>query len=139
MPFNPLRYSIILGTGLTLFIAGSLFNEVVIDKKNLSFVESFKLVFFSLTLAIGIGMISGGISHFKENPEYVSYLIPLGILISFFSFKIKNHIVLSKKENIISFIVVTIFSFILFLVLSLAASGMLMTMPIGGDIFSGGH
>lgn len=139
MPFNPLRYSIILGTGLTLFIAGSLFNEVVIDKKNLSFVESFKLIFFSLTLAIGIGMISGGISHFKESPVYVSYLIPLGILISFFSFKIKNHITLPKKENIITVIVVFTFAFILFIVLSLTVSGMMMDMPIGGDIFSGGH
>ncbi len=40
MPFNVLRYSIILGIGLSLFIAGSMFNEVVIDKHNLSPLQS---------------------------------------------------------------------------------------------------
>jgi len=76
MPFNYVRYSIILSIGLGLFITGSVFNEVVIDKHHLTLWESVKLIVVSLTLAIGIGMISGGISHFKESPNYVSYLIP---------------------------------------------------------------
>lgn len=71
----------------------------------MSFKESVKLVIVSLTLAIGIGMISGGIAHFKESPVYVSYLIPIGIIVSFVSFKIKNAFKLTKKEFILLIII----------------------------------
>lgn len=138
MPFNPLRYSIILGIGLSLFIAGSVFNEVVIDKHNLSTIESIRLVLLSLTLAIGIGMISGGISHFKESPTYVSFLIPLGIIISFTSFTFKNNFVLTKHQKFVIFFLVILFAAFVFLGLSIAAN-MMAGMPMGGDIFNGAH
>lgn len=135
MPFNAVRYSIILGVGLTLFIAGSVFNEVVIDKHHLSAIESVKLVLLSLTLAIGIGMISGGISHFKESPTYVSYLIPLGLIISFISYTVKNNIELTRKEKLIISISVLLVAIILFIGLSVAASHMMINSSPGGDIF----
>ncbi len=137
MPFNPIRYSIILGIGLSLFIAGSIFNEVVIDKHNLSALQSIRLILLSLALAIGIGMISGGISHFKESPSYVSFLIPLGIIISFTSFTLKNNFELTKKQKLIIFAVVLAFAILVFIGLSIAAS-MMMDMPSGGDIFNDG-
>ena len=139
MPFNVMRYSIILSIGLGLFIAGSVFNEVVIDKHKLSTFESIKLVVISLTLAIGIGMISGGISHFKESPIYVSYLIPLGIIISFTSFTIKNNFKLSKKEKLTVFAGVIIFAVIIYIALSFMAGGIAMDMVPGGDIFKDSH
>ncbi|PKM56669.1 MAG: hypothetical protein CVU98_10040 [Firmicutes bacterium HGW-Firmicutes-3] len=86
MPFNAIRYGTILTIGLLLFSTGSFINEVVLDKKQLTITQRIQLIFVSLTLAIGIGMISGGIAHFKESPTYVTYLIPLGIVISFVSF-----------------------------------------------------
>jgi hypothetical protein len=87
--------------GLCLFLAGSIFNEVVIDKQNLSKTESLRLIFLSLILALGIGMISGGISHYKESPLYVSYLIPIGLFLSFISYNIKNHFEeFNKNRNI---------------------------------------
>lgn len=104
----------------------------------MSAIESIKLVIFSLTLAIGIGMISGGISHFKESPTYVSYLIPLGIIISFISFTLKNNFILNKKEKLMVFAGIAIFSIIIFVGLSIAANSM-MNMTPGGDIFNGGH
>lgn len=140
MPFNAIRYSIILSIGLGLFITGSIINEVIIDNHHMSAVESIKLVIFSLTLAIGIGMISGGISHFKESPTYVSYLIPLGIIISFTSFVFKNNIKLNEKEKLIAFSGVYIVAIVVFIGLSLAAGNMAgMNNPPGGDIFNGGH
>ncbi len=138
MPFNPIRYSIILGIGLSLFITGSVFNEVVIDKHNLSALQSIRLILLSLTLAIGIGMISGGISHFKESPSYVSFLIPLGIIISFICFALKNNFKLDKKQKIFTFAVVIAFAILVFVGLSFAAS-MMMDMPSGGDIFNSSH
>jgi dipeptide/tripeptide permease len=138
MPFNPIRYSVILGLGLSLYITGCVFNEVVIDKHNLSIQQSIRLVLLSLTLAIGIGMISGGISHFKESPSYVSYLIPLGIIISFISFTLKNNFELTKKQKLIAFIVVILFAIVVFIGLSFAAT-MMMDMASGGDIFNKTH
>lgn len=140
MPFNTTRYSIILFIGLSLFIAGSIFNEVVIDHHHMTAIDSIKLVILSLTLAIGIGMISGGISHFKESPTYVSYLIPLGIVISFISYTFKNNFKLNKKEKLMVFTGIVILAIIIFVGLSIAASNMaMMNMAPGGDIFNGGH
>lgn len=139
MPFNVMRYSIILSIGLGLFIAGSVFNEVVIDKNKLSALESMKLVVVSLTLAIGIGMISGGISHFKESPIYVSYLIPLGIIVSFTSFTIKNNFKLNKREKLAVFAGVILFALIIYVALTVMAGGMTMDMTPGGDIFKESH
>lgn len=134
MPFNAVRYSIILGIGLSLFIAGSVFNEVVIDKRNLSILQSMRLILLSLTLAIGIGMISGGISHFKESPTYVSFLIPLGIIISFVSFTLKNNFILTKKQIFLTCLLLIVIASLVFLGLTIAAS-MMVGMPMGGDIF----
>jgi hypothetical protein len=139
MPFNPVRYSIILSIGLGLFITGSVFNEVVIDNHHLSKIESIKLVVVSLTLAIGIGMISGGISHFKESPSYVAILIPMGIVISFISFTIKSNVKLSKEAFITLIVAVVAFAVVINIGLSMIASGMMVDMAPGGDIFKGGH
>lgn len=139
MPFNHIRYSIILSIGLMLFITGSVFNEVVIDKRHLSIGESIKLVIVSLTLAIGIGMISGGISHFKESPRYVSYLIPLGIVISFASYTVKSNFQINKKEKFVIFTGLLIFAVIIHVGLTMGANTILMDMAPGGDIFKGGH
>jgi len=139
MPFNAVRYSIILSIGLSLFIAGSVFNEVVIDKHRLSAFESIKLIVFSLTLAIGIGMISGGISHFKESPTYVSYLIPLGIVVSFISFMVKNNFKLGNKEKFIVIAGVICFAVLVYAALTFMAGNIVMEMTPGGDIFKGGH
>ena len=136
MPFNRMRYGTILVIGLLLFSTGSFINEVIIDKKHLSFKESVKLVIVSLTLAIGIGMISGGIAHFKESPIYVSYLIPIGIMVSFISFKVKNNFELSNKNYVTLIIILFVITVILHLGLSVAANAMLNTTP-GGDIFKG--
>lgn len=83
-------------------------------------------------------MISGGISHFKESPTYVSFLIPLGIIISFISFTLKNNFKLTKKENLIVYGFIITIAILIFISLSLAAS-MMMDMPMGGDIFNEGH
>jgi hypothetical protein len=139
MPFNAVRYSVILGIGLVLFLAGSMFNEVVINHHKLSFKETIKLAVVSLTLAIGIGMISGGISHFKESPVYVSYLIPIGIVISFISFAIKNNYRLEKRVILSLGIGIIIFTLSLHFALGLLGSLLLPDMIPGGDIFKKIH
>jgi hypothetical protein len=139
MPFNIGRYFTILSIGLGLFLTGSLFNELVIERRHLSVVESIKLVIFSLTLAIGIGMISGGISHFKENPLYVSNLIPLGIIISFISFTIKNNFQLGNTKRLLLFAVITIIALYARVVILDLSNSMGLNLVPGGDIFTKSH
>ncbi|URZ08471.1 hypothetical protein [Clostridium felsineum] len=139
MPFNIIRYSIILSIGLGLFLIGSVFNEVVINKQHLSLLETIKLIILSLTLAMGIGMISGGIAHFKESPRYVMYLIPLGIVISFISFTFKNKFELTKKEKLTMFLGIIIVAFIVYIILRMFVVNTTMNMTPGGDIFKNGH
>ncbi len=141
MPFNVARYSTILSIGLLLFISGASVNEFYIDKKELSFKKMIKLVLVSLSLAIGIGMMSGGISHFKESPIYVSYLIPLGFMISLASFTIKNGYILTKKVRVFFVMGILVIGLFSHLTLSTMANHYLMngkTTP-GGDIFMDGH
>lgn len=134
MPFNAVRYGTILLIGLLLFSTGSFINEIVLEKKQMSTKERIKLVGVSLSLAIGIGMISGGIAHFKESPTYVTYLIPLGVIISFVSFMIKNNFQFTKKEKVGVAIALTLVSFTVHTSLSIAATKMIGTNE-GGDIF----
>lgn len=134
LPFNTRRYTIVLIAGLLLFITGSLMNEVIISKNNLSLKETMKLVAVSLTLAIGIGMMSGGISHFKELPNYVIYLIPLGIVISFISFMIKNHYKFDKKGKVIIGIGLIIIVIVVHLGLRYIALNLLGDVKPGGDM-----
>ncbi len=133
MPFNYVRYSIVLIIGLGLFLAGSLFNEVVIDKHSLSLTESIKLTSLSLILALGIGMISGGISHYKESPVYVSYLIPLGIFLSFISYNIKMNYIFFIEKKFKILIGISIFSLLVYFILTLTIAD--TAMSVGGDIF----
>jgi hypothetical protein len=136
MPFNPTRYGIILVVGLLLFSTGSFINEVVLDKKQLTITQRVQLIVVSLTLAIGIGMISGGIAHFKESPTYVTYLIPLGIVISFVSFLIKHSFKLTKKELVWTATLLLLIALSTHTGLYLAADTMNMIND-GGDIFEG--
>lgn len=133
MPFNIMRYSIILLTGLILFISGTMFNEIVVNKNKLSVLEITRLIIISLSLAIGIGMISGGISHFKESPNYVSYLIPTGIIISSISFAIKNNYKLNKQSKMKLGATLLVVGLVIHLSLSFFASSMLGN---SGDIFN---
>jgi hypothetical protein len=141
MPFNPIRYAIILATGLCLFSTGTFINEFIIDRKQMSVLKILKLVIVSLLLAIGIGMISGGISHFKESPIYASYLIPLGFIISIISFFIKNAYILSKKQLRIFGIGILTTTVMLYGTLSIAATHYLDNSNVkkGGDIFMDTH
>jgi Cu+-exporting ATPase len=134
MPFNFTRYITVLIVGLLLFITGSLINEVVLNHNKLSVKETIKLISGALTLAIGIGMISGGISHFKELPNYVIYLMPLGIVISFISFAIKNKYKFNNKTKGVLGVGIVIVAVIVHLGLSYIANNLLGDIEPGGDM-----
>ncbi len=120
-PLNPHRYTIIGGIGILLFLIGSYFNEKVINKNDVfkhGLGSALAFLFCSLTLSIGIGMISGGTQHFNEIPEYASKLIPIGITLSFMSYVFKNKIPLENKEFLVVVFKTIIIVFSVFLLLT---------------------
>jgi len=98
LPLAPERYTIIMAAGIVLFIAASFVNELLIEKKKLNLADAVRITVFSLLISLGIGMISGGIQHFRETAHYAATLIPLGIALSLFSFIYKQNIRLSISQ-----------------------------------------
>lgn len=95
------KYLVIGIVGISMFITGSFIQESIINKNNLKEEGVIKFLLYSLVLSIGIGMISGGTQHFTDFPIYSSYLIPAGLLISYFAFLLKNNFALTKKLLIV--------------------------------------
>lgn len=83
-PLDPGRYLLIGAVGAALFALASAFHEA---RARLSGpIELLRFVVASLVLALGIGMISGGIQHFNDIPERAATLIPLGGALSLLAF-----------------------------------------------------
>ncbi|WP_409254072.1 hypothetical protein V1502_09290 [Bacillus sp. SCS-153A] len=107
MPLEPVRYSVILILGAILFVTASFINDIYIEKKKLNLNQIIRLLFFSLLLSLGVGMVSGGIQHFGDLGGYAVILIPTGIVVSLLSFILKNNISLNKSQ--ISLVITMLF------------------------------
>jgi hypothetical protein len=83
-PLDPARYTQIAVAGVAVFVAATICNELAITKGSRpTALAVVRLVVASLLLSIGIGMLSGGIQHFMDFPARATFLIPLGLLLSF--------------------------------------------------------
>ena len=91
------KYVIIGIIGISMFIGGSFVQESILNTSNLKEEGVAKFFLFSLMLSIGIGMISGGTQHFSDFPTYSSYLIPIGFILSYFAFLLKNNFRFTKN------------------------------------------
>lgn len=98
LPIDPSKYSILMVVGIVIFIAASFLNEVIIEKKSMSVQDVVRIIVLSLFLSLGIGMMSGGIQHFSEVKEYATYLIPIGFILSLFSYIFYKKIKLTGKQ-----------------------------------------
>lgn len=99
-PLDPVRFSIIGLIGAAIFVASSTINEITMQQEKVSVARVMKLITFSIVLALGVGMISGGVQHFDEVPEYASILIPLGVVLSLIGYILKHGIDLHKVESV---------------------------------------
>lgn len=97
MPVDPAQYTLIMLIGAAMFGFASFISEIR-GQENLSRAGVVRALIFSLLLSVGIGMMSGGIQHFSDNPAYSAMLIPLGFAVSLFSFVLKSGIRLSVKR-----------------------------------------
>jgi hypothetical protein len=88
-PLNENFYGILAILGGIVFALGSLANELLGGKGFPKAGALFSLIFTSLLLSFGIGMLSGGIQHFTDFPSRAAILIPSGITLSFIAFCVK--------------------------------------------------
>lgn len=98
MPMDPFRYTLVLGIGAAMFGFATFINDFR-GQDQMTAGAVAKSLACSLVLSVGIGMISGGIQHFSDNPAYSAMLIPLGFGLSLFSFVIKHNPKLSAKRT----------------------------------------
>jgi uncharacterized protein (DUF305 family) len=99
------KYIVIGLVGATLFVGESFVQDFISEHKTTQVGKFFAL---SLLLSIGIGMISGGTQHFSDFPIYSSYLVPLGLVVSYFAFLLKNNISFNKQLLIAGTIIVLV-------------------------------
>lgn len=98
MPVDPALYTIILVIGALMFGLASFFTDLA-KQEHLTLKAAIRSLAYALLLSIGIGMMSGGIQHFSDNPSYSATLIPAGIGVSLLAFILKNQINLSVKRT----------------------------------------
>lgn len=90
MPINPVRFSIIGVIGLAMFAVAS---YVEVQRKRKSGDLSMSIGHYlglSFALSLGLGMLSGAIQHYLDAPQYASILIPLGFILAFTSYGIRE-------------------------------------------------
>lgn len=97
-PLNPVRFSVLGILGAVIFVIASTVNEAFFNENTFKAEGLVKVIFFSLVLSLGIGMISGGVQHFDEFPQYASMLIPFGIVISLVGYLLKSNIKLHTNQ-----------------------------------------
>lgn len=95
-PLDKSRYLIIGAIGAVLFALASTFGDA--RAKSGGPAAMVKFVAASLVLALGIGMISGGIQHFSDIPTRAATLIPLGALLSVIAFAVRDGHRLSRSH-----------------------------------------
>ncbi len=91
------RYIAIGSVGMVMFVVGSYWQEIHINPKQLPRQELLRYVLWSLLLAVGIGMISGGTQHFLDFPIYASFLLPGGLFLAIAAYVLRSHLKLSFK------------------------------------------
>lgn len=134
MPVDPVRYTLIMLVGVVLFGFASFISDIS-KQPDLTLGGIIRVLGFSLLLSVGIGMISGGVQHFSDNPEWATLLIPMGLTLSLVSFILKNNVNLSvKRVYAIALILLAVT-----VPLKVGLDYMAVTTIESGDSHGGGH
>lgn len=84
LPLDPPRYLLIGSLGVLVFIIASVADA---RRRHAAGLEGpggglRRYVGWSVLLSLGLGMLSGGIQHFLDFPDYAAALLPIGVLLS---------------------------------------------------------
>jgi hypothetical protein len=85
-PLAPFRYAVMGVVGAAIFAIGSIGDGFAgrTGQARAIYVGA------SLALALGVGMVAGGIQHFEDVPARASVLIPVGLLIGLVAFLLRD-------------------------------------------------
>ncbi|GAA2973341.1 hypothetical protein [Streptomyces enissocaesilis] len=89
-PMAPARYSLIAGSGVLVFLLATVLNDLILASERQPLSRILRVLGTSTMLSFGLGMLSGGMQHFADLPERCAVLIPLGIVLSFVTFFLKE-------------------------------------------------
>ncbi|MDT9691876.1 hypothetical protein Q5762_26795 [Streptomyces sp. P9(2023)] len=89
-PLDPARYTMVGIIGVLVFLAATVVNEFLLAQDRPPLARALAVVAASLLLSFGIGMLSGGLQHFGDFPARGAVLVPLGIVVSFVAFVLKD-------------------------------------------------
>ncbi|MET9514341.1 hypothetical protein [Streptomyces sp. NPDC002994] len=89
-PMDPTRYSIIAGSGVLVFLVATVLNDIVLATEKPALSRMVRVLGTSTMLSFGLGMLSGGMQHFADLPDRCAVLIPLGIVLSFVAYFLKE-------------------------------------------------
>ncbi|MFG2875406.1 hypothetical protein ACGFYU_10420 [Streptomyces sp. NPDC048337] len=76
--------------GVLVFLAATALNEFLLARRKPTLRQVASIMGASLLLSFGIGMLSGGLQHFEDFPTRAAVLIPIGIVLSFAAYVIKD-------------------------------------------------
>jgi uncharacterized protein (DUF305 family) len=83
--------------GCFLFVLGNYLQEKLINKNAMIGFTTIYFLLSTLALAIGVGMMSGGLQHFTDFPNYAKYLIPIGFVLSVLFYNFKTGLIKMNK------------------------------------------
>lgn len=89
-PLDPARYTVVAAVGVLVFLVATLVNEFLLTQERPPLARGLVVIGASLLLSFGIGMLSGGLQHFEDFPARAAILVPLGIVVSFIAFVLKD-------------------------------------------------
>jgi len=126
------RYVILAIVGLGLMLAGNIL-EALENNQTINF----KYFISIIGLSFATGFLSGGAQHYLDNPSYASWLLAIGLLVSYVTYFMKDKLRLRFKD----IVVVTIASLIILFSSEVLGSEFFETIHVGieGENSSHGH
>lgn len=137
-PLDPDRYTVVAITGVLVFLVATLINEFLLAPDRPPLSRALVVIGASLLLSFGIGMLSGGLQHFEDFPERGAVLVPLGIVVSFVAFVLKDSEASSRRVFSPLGLVILLIAGGGYFGLGTLASGMSAEAPAGGGHSHGG-
>jgi len=88
----------VLIVGVLFFLTSTCVQEFVFNQRSIKDVEVLQFLVYSIVLALGVGMASGGVQHFVDTPGYSSFLVPIGLGLGVLAFFLKEREVFTAKK-----------------------------------------
>lgn len=93
---NTAYYLALAVLGVVCFTVGNYLQKFVL-RKNTRPTNLGAFLLVSFVLSVGMGMMTGGVQHYLDNPAYSSVLIPVGLILAVLAFLSREGVKLGPK------------------------------------------